>query len=542
MKKLYGLLFLLIFFSQNALAQSYDSLLNVLKTEILKKNTYDSIKEVQLRKLKNDLANIPNRLVLARYNKLDELIEAYKYYNFDSAHVYTYKLIEISNLLKNHQKHDESIIRLGSLQLLWGMFKESFDCIAKINPGLLPDTTKLRFYEFKARALNELSSYNSSRFYSPGNRKESIRMLDSAVLLSRPGSYDKYKNVGQLLSITNQNQKAIGVLKKLLERKDLSIHQRAMVINDLSYLLPASEKEKLLMTAAIYDLRSSTKQTLAISRLGIRLLKKGNLADAEVLLNEAMAQAVFFGNKIQERNISVRLSQVSAEKLIKSENRKINLLIVLIIVVSIGLIAVVIISYIVSKRLKAVKIREAAVKEQYRFLDQINKRLLEDGRIKEEYLGYFFHLVSGYISRLEKVKRNTEHKLKTHNYESLLQVTKEINIKKERSDLFYTFDTIFLKLFPNFVQAFNRLLKAEDQIFPKSGELMNTSLRIFALMRLGIKDAQTIANILESTLSTVYTYKNRIKTKALYHGDDFDDKIMEIKFVDIEENNTGSED
>jgi hypothetical protein len=191
--------------------------------------------------------------------------------------------------------------------------------------------------------------------------------------------------------------------------------------------------------------------------------------------------------------------------------------------------------------LKKVRVREAAVKEKYEYLDQTNKRLLEDGHIKEEYIGYFFQQISGNISRLEKLKRNTEHKLKTKNYEDVLQLTKEIDIKKERENLFYTFDTIFLKLFPNFIQAFNALLKPEDQIWPKGGEILTINLRIFALMRLGIKDNQTIANILESTLSTVYTYKNRIKGKALFHGEDFDNKIMEIKFVDVKDSSSEPE-
>jgi DNA-binding NarL/FixJ family response regulator len=77
------------------------------------------------------------------------------------------------------------------------------------------------------------------------------------------------------------------------------------------------------------------------------------------------------------------------------------------------------------------------------------------------------------------------------------------------------------------------LLKPEDQIWPKDNEVLNTNLRIFALMRLGIKDNQTIANILESAVSTIYTYKTRIKSKALVQSDEFENKIMEIKFVDI---------
>ena len=52
-------------------------------------------------------------------------------------------------------------------------------------------------------------------------------------------------------------------------------------------------------------------------------------------------------------------------------------------------------------------------------------------------------------------------------------------------------------------------------------------------MRLGISDTQTIANILETAVSTVYTYRNRIKSKAILQGDDFDQQIMRIKFVDI---------
>jgi uncharacterized protein DUF6377 len=420
------------------------------------------------------------------------------------------------------------------------MYKEAFDCIAQISPEMLPDSSKLRFYEFKARALHELSVYNTSRFYSPANRAESIKTLDSAVQLSKPGTYDRYKYTGQLYTITNQKDKAIRVLKQLINRKDLTIHQRAMVANDLSYLVSNEEKERLLINAAIYDIRSSTKQTLAISRLGIRFMDKGELDDAELLLSEARAQAAFFGNKIQEKNIVTTLTQLAAEKLIRSENKKIKVLMVLIVVVTIGLTGIGIISYIVYTRLKKVKIREAIVQEKYQYLDQINKRLLEDGHIKEEYLGHFFHLISNYISRLEKVKRNTEHKLKIKNYEGLMHLAKEIDIKKEREDLFYTFDTIFLKLFPNFIHAFNALLKPEDQIWPKDSEILNTSLRIFALMRLGIRDTQTIANILESTVSTIYTYKNRIKTKALFRGEDFDNKIMEIQFVDVMDNSPKS--
>ena len=109
----------------------------------------------------------------------------------------------------------------------------------------------------------------------------------------------------------------------------------------------------------------------------------------------------------------------------------------------------------------------------------------------------------------------------------------EINIKKERETLFYTFDHVFLKIFPNFITSFNALLKKEDQIWPKDNEVLNTDLRIFALMRLGISDNETIANILEYSVNTIYVYKMRIKAKALVPSDQFDHKIMAIKAVEL---------
>ena len=140
--------------------------------------------------------------------------------------------------------------------------------------------------------------------------------------------------------------------------------------------------------------------------------------------------------------------------------------------------------------------------------------------------------------KLEKIKRNVERKLTTKKYDDILITINEINIKKERETLFYTFDHIFLKIFPNFINEFNSLFKKEDQIWPKDHEVLNTDLRIFALTRLGINDNQTIADILEYSVSTIYVYKMRIKAKAIVPNDQFDEKIMSIKVVDVKKQMT----
>lgn len=533
MKVLPWILLLAFSFDKADCQKPSDSLLRVLRSEIVKKKIYDDAKECRLNTLRRTLARITTTDFFARYALYNQLYDEYKDYEFDSSHVYTVKLLQAANQMHDLTKQYESKIKLGSIQLSWGMYKEAFDCIAQLNVNQLADSTKLRYYGLKSRALYVLAAYNTDEFYSPSNHAESIKALDSAVMFSKPGSYERYKLEAQLFTISAQKSKAAALLTQLLHNTTITDHQRAMVASDLSYLTIGTERIELLATASINDIRSSTKQTLAIFTLGKILFEQGNLADAELLLSEAMAQAKFYGNRLRERESLAILTQVSAQQLIASENKKNKALVFLIGLVSVALIGVAFIFFIVYTRLKKVRIREVSVQQAYKHLDNKNKKLLEDAKIKEEYIGYFFNVISGYILKLEKIKRNTERKLKIKNDDDLLQIAKEIDIKQERENLFYTFDKIFLKLFPNFITSFNSLLKPEDQIWPKDNEVLNTNLRVFALMRLGIKDSQTMANILETSISTIYTYKNRIRSKALVQGDDFEKKLMDVKFVDL---------
>jgi len=535
MKVLLSILFLVILPHCAKCQNSADSLLKVLKFEILNKKMYENTRNARILVLKKELAKVLPKNYSDQYVLCNELYDEYKDFVFDSAHVYTSRLLKISNLMHDLTKQYDSKIKLGRIQLTWGMFKETFETLQQIRVNKLPDSIKLSYYELKSRAYTNEAMYNTDEFYSSVNRAESIKAIDSAIYFSRPESYERYRHVAELLTIQGKRAAAAVYYRKLLERKTLSYHERAMVANDLSNLEVGQERVKLITLAAIYDLRAATKETLAVFTLGNILFKQGDIKDAEYLLTEALSEAQFYGNKIHITEIVAILTTVSAQKLINSENEKNRVLTLLIILLGIAILSTLIIAWNVYVRLKEVKVREQVVREQNQHLDNINKKLLEDSHIKEEYIGYFFDAISGYILKLEKIKRNLERKVKTKNFEDILVLANEINIKQERHNLFYTFDNIFLKLFPNFISTFNALLNPEDQIWPKDNEVLNTNLRIFALMRLGIKDNQKIANILENTISTIYTYKTRIKSKAVVHGDEFDNKIMEIKFVEISE-------
>jgi hypothetical protein len=122
-------------------------------------------------------------------------------------------------------------------------------------------------------------------------------------------------------------------------------------------------------------------------------------------------------------------------------------------------------------------------------------------------------------------------KLMTKKIEDLHFIVDSINIKKERDDLHNNFDRVFLNLFPDFVAVFNSCFKEEDQVVLKEDQLLNTELRIFALIRMGINDHEKIAKILDYSLTTIYSYKTRLRTKSILPNEEFDKKIMTIRAI-----------
>ena len=184
------------------------------------------------------------------------------------------------------------------------------------------------------------------------------------------------------------------------------------------------------------------------------------------------------------------------------------------------------------KQLLKIKANELEIKGKNEELKTVKEKLWESSKIKEELIGLFFKTCSSYIETLDKVKRKTQRNIKLGKYHEADEILNNIHVKQEKEQLYNTLDTVFLTMFPNFIAAFNKLLKPDDQIWPKSGETLNATLRIFALMRLGINDLEIIAKILDYSVSTIYTYQIRIKSKALIPADAFEQKIMEIKFID----------
>ncbi|HLX52821.1 MAG TPA: DUF6377 domain-containing protein [Aquella sp.] len=520
-----------------------DSLLARLKIELSQRKLYDDRKELRIKNLKAKLTTISPNDFKDQYDICAQLYEEYKVYQFDSAYVYSQKLISISQQTKDLARLNESKLKVGFLLLSAGMFKETFECLSHINTAFLNNELKLQYYSIKSRAYSDLADYNNDQIYSPYDQSEAVKYIDSAIALAKPNSFEQLYHRGNRLVITGQFQQPSPDYIRLLDHYNLTAHQRAMVATALSRFYEGpyqtETRTRLMLIGAINDIISSTKETTAIFKLGQQLYVEGNLKDSYTFIQQAMDDAQYYGARLRKIKIGAVLPLVAAQKIILTENEKNKMesekdrfLIYFLLITGVAIL-IALVSFIVFIQLKRLKVKERIIEEKNIQLEKTNEKLLEDTHIKEEYIGYFFNVISGYILKLEKLKRNVERKLTIKKYEDILLSVNEINIKKEREMLFYTFDHVFLKIFPNFINSFNSLLKKEDQIWPRDHEVLNTDLRIFALMRLGINDNETIANILEYSVNTIYVYKMRIKAKALVPHDQFDQKIMSIKAVEL---------
>ena len=159
-------------------------------------------------------------------------------------------------------------------------------------------------------------------------------------------------------------------------------------------------------------------------------------------------------------------------------------------------------------------------------LTQTNSELSEANAAKEEYIGIFVSLSSDYIDKTRKYQSSVRKRIVNGQYDDILSEISSQKLLDDELDLFYRlFDQAFLKLYPDFVNQFNGLLKPAYRIEPKEGELLTTELRIFALIRLGITQSSRIASLLRYSVNTIYNYRAQIKKGAIVDKEVFEEKV-----------------
>ena len=168
----------------------------------------------------------------------------------------------------------------------------------------------------------------------------------------------------------------------------------------------------------------------------------------------------------------------------------------------------------------------SATNEQFAVL---NSKLKEANSVKDEYIGRFLYLCSQYVDKLDNYRKMVNKKMKNKELDELFRISKSTELKEQEiEELNQNFDSVFLHLFPNFIDDFNALLVPEAQIHPKEENRLTTDLRIFALIRLGIEDSSKIAEFLHYSVNTVYNYRARIKNGAVGNREAFERQVKEL--------------
>lgn len=508
-----------------------DSLLKVLKFELARENFHDLNKKkrislLQYRLLHTDTANFD-----AQYDLYSRISDEYHSFKFDSAYTYVKKMIDLSVKFKKKKNLIQSEILLGITLLNSGFYKEAFDVTEKIDTSGLTNALKTDYLVLHARLNAGIGDYDNDAHFSRIYYKQSADDFKNAEISTPPNEFEKTINLAFLPDSMKNNKLTPQFFYNLIMKRRMPEHSVAMVATRISYAYTGQNKILFLALAAINDIRSSTKETLAVFLLGQELFKMNSTADAYIFMQEAAKNAKFYGARNRAVQIESILPLVASKLIDEKQHEKDKLLIGFLIFVIVAVLLFFLL-VIYRKQMLRIKANEVVIKEKNKELENVNGKLWESSKIKEELIGLFFKTCSSYIRTLDKVKRKTQHNIKLGKYNDVNTILNNIHIEEEKGQLYNTLDTVFLTMFPNFIAAFNGLLKKEDQIWPKSGETLNATLRIFALMRLGINDLEAIAKILDYSVSTVYTYKMRIKAKALVPADDFEQKIMDIKFID----------
>ena len=549
MKKNCLLCFLLFFSCYSAfVGESLDSLLNVLDKTIKEADTYVQIKENKLHELKKEARKTPP-VSVERYHLNNDIYLEYKVYSSDSALHYLNENMLLARQLNDKERELKIQLELSYLLSSIGMYMEAADILNSIDRQTLPSSLLGYYYTcyehvyFEAGAAQPRYKMFASRY-----AKLSHAYRDSMQVTLDPSSATYLWLRETQLREAGKYDEALEFSDRRLAEASFGTPQYALVAYQRFRLFESMGKKDehlyYLVLSAISDVRSAIKEQSSLMVLAQELNRKGDLKRAYDYINFSWEISQFYKTRLRSWMNITPLSMINGnyQDIIKEQNRE--LLIYLTCVALLALLLVIALIYIY-RQMKALSIAKKGLQEVNERLFSLNEELEEVNRhlrstnlelsesnlIKEAYIARFFKLCSVYVDRLQAYRKLVNKKLQRGQVAELLKMTHLSNdiVTVEVQELYANFDSAFLHLFPNFVESLNALLLPEEQIVLKPDELLNTELRIFALIRLGIKDSSQIAELLHYSVNTIYNYRSRVKTKARVSRDDFEDLVAKIR-------------
>lgn len=491
---------------------------------------------------------------MQRYKIYCNLYDEYYSFQFDRALDMLDRRYELSQQMNNSELRAKDQLDRAMLYTISAMFLEAGGMLeGEIDTLSLSDEQLIEYYNIQQRFHSDFWHYTSDEEVRnrSGAKKTYYR---NRILQITPPDHPMHRDIN-LRNLTESGRWAEAELlnMELLENYSPDEHEYAMYAYDRARILEAMERRdemrEWFARSAISDIRTATKDHASLCSLAQNLLECDDIDRAFRYVTISLNDALFYNAKLRPWQISAVIPEIEKAYQQKQQAHQLTLerqeahsryLAIIISVLAVLLMAIC--GYMAhllrrarksSRKIREMNERIAGTNSELQLLNEklgsVNSDLREANAVKEEYIALFLSMCSDYIEKLTTMQRSVRRKLSQGKAEELERDLQSSSLMDEELENFYQmFDNAFLSLYPNFVEEFNALLKPDAHIEPKRGERLNTELRIFALIRLGIHDSSRIASLLRYSVNTIYNYRARTKNNALDDRDSFEERIKTI--------------
>ena len=552
-------LFCLPIYSEVSYSRELEEIFSKLDEMILRREEYQEMKEERIRMLQKQFNNQVSIEESFYVNKL--FYEEFYVYNADSAMAYADKNLDIALQLK--RKDWEYVWKINKSFLLsaTGLLKEAEDELKSVPVKELSGDVLTDYYGQMVYLWSHFGQYTGSQSENvQRSYLDKERMYrDSVYSVVKPSHplYLWYKGCYFQYQGEDEMRKVIPELTQVLDSASLETRYDAMN----AYILGSIYRDlgdmdnymKYLAYSSMADITSCNKDIASLEELGTFLFSLGDIDRAYSYINYCLQNALFYNNRVRIMGISGIIDQINGvyQEHMRQQGERVRSYLVIVSVLSVVLLLSIIYIYYklrqlatsrsklremngelnrhvydlseAQKQLKEVNDKLQALNVE---LKDVNAQLRESNYVKEEYIGYVFSICSNYINKLDEYRKNINRKIKTNQIDEVKAMTDRPTMaQKELKEFYKNFDAIFLHVYPSFVSDFNELLLPEERIVLKEGELLNTELRIYALVRLGINDSVKIAEFLHCSPQTVYNNRLRVRNKAIVPKEQFAETV-----------------
>ncbi len=511
-KAVLPLFFIILLFS----CSQYDSL-KTIDCILEKPEAYERVFRRQVDSLTEQFSNAPNDSM--RFSSAWSLYEKYKVYNIDTCLQYARVMQEVAT------SQEESIISRSAMVY-------ALSCIGNIEDALaiykgIPDDFPFdeRFYIYYESAHHLFLSMGE---LNSGIRDSCalVRHLIREQLLQRDST--SYFSQTYLVYEARYNKKieeAVRIASSILNRTDIPSRYRSINEDNLGRLLLSLGREdeaiEHIAQSAILDLTSASKEYNSLYALAKILYRRGYSERACRYMVRTMNDAIFCNYKSHSRRsagATLLINQAFLKESALKRHRQIELIIVL------GLLLGLTVVILLLRQIYAQK--EKAANERIR---RINIHLKDGNNIRDNILSDYMEKTTYYIRKVDEMKSEMRRTYRRNGQEALLSMLRSPAYSDtEFKVFFHEFDQSILRMFPNFIDEVNKLTAdGHKYSFGKNGSF-NTELRILAIIRMGITDSEKIAQALNISIGTTYSYRYRMRHNAICPPEEFENRIREI--------------